>query len=401
MFEQTKEFCNMFLELGVPGFDLMVYKDGQCILRHMGGYADLENKIPIQGKEKYHIYSCSKLFTCVAALQLWEKGLFRLEDKLSDYLPAFRDMKVKTENGVVKAKNPIRIRHLFEMGAGFNYNLRTPELLAYYEASGYRCPTVELVNELAKAPLEFEPGEGWLYSLCHDVLAALVEVVSGQKFESYVKEHIFGPLGMSNSDFLHPMEDWEGFARLYCYNEQTGERMPRWINSYRPGSEYASGGAGCVSTVEDYIKFLEAVRVGDGLLKKQTVDMMGTGRLTGKAKEMYGSSYYGLGVRAVKPGRPEFGWGGAAGAFASVDVQNNVTIYYAQHLLMAPNRPLRINIYDAVMADLLGEKVHIPQSPSAFRVKLHRKIFPFFDYFFHSSHHPTPYKSYLLYILQL
>lgn len=103
MFEQTKALCQHFLDIGIPGFDLIVYNDGKCILRHMGGYSDPDKKIPICGKEKYHIYSCSKLITCVAAMQLWEKGMFSLEDKLSNYMPAFSDMSVKTELGIKKS----------------------------------------------------------------------------------------------------------------------------------------------------------------------------------------------------------------------------------------------------------------------------------------------------------
>lgn len=366
MFEQTKALCQYFLELGIPGFDLIVYKDGQCILRHMGGYADPDQKIPIQGTEKYHIYSCSKLFTCVAAMQLWEKGMFSLEDDLADYLPAFREMTVKTENGIEKAKNPIKIHHLFEMTAGLNYDLQTPALKAYYEACERRCPTVEMVNEIAKTPLSFEPGTGWQYSLCHDVLAALVEVLSGQKFEIYVKEHIFAPLGMENSGFLHPMEDWGGFARQFRYDSITGEYEPWWENTYRPGKEYASGGAGCVSTVEDYIRFLEALRIGDGILKKETIAMMATDRLTERQRQMYTYDKvvngYGLGLRTPRldPTWTEFGWGGAAGAYASVDPVHNVTFYYAQHVLSAPNRLLRPWLYRTIRADLLGQKIQVP-----------------------------------------
>lgn len=366
MFEQTKALCQCFLELGVPGFDLIVYKDGECVLRHMGGYADREQKIPMQGKEKYHIYSCSKLFTCVAAMQLWEKGLFSLDDELSQYLPAFKEMYVKTEEGIQRAKNPIKIHHLFEMTAGLNYNLQTPALKAYYEACDYSCPTLETVEQIAKTPLEFEPGEGWLYSLCHDVLAALVEKLSGQKFEAYVKDNIFDPLGMTHSDFVHPMEDWEGFARQYRYNAETGEFQPWWKNIYRPGREYASGGAGCVSTVEDYIKFLEALRVGDVILKKETIAMMATDRLTERQRAMYmyrtPDVGYGLGMRTPRqdPTRTEFGWGGAAGAFASVDPVNNITLYFAQHVLLAPNRSLRSWLYRTVRGDLLGETVEVP-----------------------------------------
>lgn len=366
MFEQTKALCQHFLKVGIPGFDLIVYKDGECVLRHMGGYADPENKIPMQGKEKYHIYSCSKLFTCVAAMQLWEKGLFSLEDDLADYLPAFREMTVKTETGIEQAKNPIKIHHLFSMTAGLNYDLQTPALQEYYEACNRRCPTVELVNEIAKTPLEFEPGTGWRYSLCHDVIAALVEVLSGEKFENYVKTHIFDPLGMENSDFLHPMEDWEGFARQYRYNTATGEYEPWWKNAYRPGKEYASGGAGCVSTVEDYIKFLEALRVGDVILKKETIAMMAADRLTEQQRRMYTYDKvvngYGLGMRTPRldPTWTEFGWGGAAGAYASVDPVNQITFYYAQHVLAAPVRPLRPWLYRTIRADLLGEKIQIP-----------------------------------------
>lgn len=371
MFKQTKALCDHFIKMGIPGNDLIVYKDGQCILRYMNGYADPEKKIPVTGKEKYHIYSCSKLFTCVAAMQLWEKGMFSLEDKLSDYMPAFREMTVKTENGIQKAKNPILIRHLFEMTAGLNYDLQTPALQEYYEACDRRCPTVELVNQLAKAPLEFEPGEGWLYSLCHDVLAALIELLSGQKFEHYVKEHIFDPLGMEHSDFMHNIEDWEGFARQYRYDQAKELYQPWWQNTYRPGTEYASGGAGCVSTVEDFIKFLEALRVGDVVLKKETIALMAKDRLTEKQRKTYSygtaDTGFGLGMRAPRAGSrvPEFGWGGAAGAYASVDPVNNVTIYYAQHVLSSPTHALRRLIYDAVIADLKGEKVtlHLPQLP--------------------------------------
>ncbi len=375
MFEQTKALCDLFLKMGIPGVDLIVYKDGECILRYMAGYADPENKIPVNGKEKYHIYSCSKLFTCVAAMQLWEQGRFNLEDKLSDYLPAFKEMTVKTQDGICKAKNPILIKHLFEMTAGLNYNLQDPVMKAYYEASERRCPTVEMVNQFAKMPLEFEPGESWLYSLAHDVLAALVEVWSGQNFAYYCKEHIFDPLGMKETDFLHPQEDWEGFARQFVYREEENCYKPVWKNIYRPGREYASGGAGAVSTVEDYIKFLEALRIGNVILKKETIEMMATDRLTEQQRKAYtygtASVGYGLGMRTAREGgdSTEFGWGGAAGAFASVDPVNNVTIYFAQHVLQAPNRPLRRKLYYAVIADLKGEKfelgdTNIPIDPS-------------------------------------
>ena len=366
MFEQTKALCQHFLYMGIPGFDLIVYKDGACILRHMGGFADPENKIPVKGKEKYHIYSCSKPITCAAAMQLWEKGMFSLEDNLSDYMPAFAEMTVKTENGVRKAKKHIKIRDLFQMTSGMGYDMHTPQLEEYYSIPGNNCPTVETVNMFAKNPLEFEPGEGWKYSFAHDVLGALVEVLSGEKFENYVKAHIFDPLGMEHSTFLHPLEDWEGFANMYRYNTETKKFDRAWRFWCHLGKEFAGGGGGCISTVEDYIKFLEALRVGDVILKKETIAMMATDYLTDRQRAMYtyGTTNigYGLGMRAPRKDavHKEFGWAGAAGAYASVDPELNISFYYSQHVLNPPNRPLRPWIYQTIRADLLGEKVKVP-----------------------------------------
>lgn len=366
MFEQTKALCQHFLKMGIPCFDLIVYKDGECILRHMGGYSDPENKIPMKGNEKFHIYSCSKLITCTAAMQLWEKGMFSLDDNVSDYLPAFAEMTVKTENGIQKAKNPIKIRHLFQMTSGMTYEMHTPELEEYYNIPGNHCPTVETVNMFARTPLAFEPGEGWKYGLSHDVLGALVEVLSGEKFENYVKKHIFDPLGMKNSSFLHPLEDWEGFAKQYIYNQETRQFLPAWRFWCHLGKEFASGGGGCTSTVEDYIKFLEALRVGDVILKKETIAMMATDYLTDRQREKYTYGTvnigYGLGMRAPRKDavHKEFGWAGAAGAYASVDPELNISFYYSQHVLKQPNRHLRPWLYKAIRADLLGETIEIP-----------------------------------------
>ncbi len=366
MFTQTKALCDSFLKVGIPSFDLIVYHNGQCVLRYLDGYADPENKIPLRGTEKYHIYSCSKPITCTAAMQLWEKGLFSLEDRLSDYIPEFANMTVQTETGVRPASKPILLRHLFEMTSGIIPNMQTPELQAYYASTDYRCPTVETVRKFAKTPLAFDPGESWKYGLSHDVLAALVEILSGQKYEIYVKEHIFDPLGMENTDFLHDETDWAGFANHYSYDATAQVYRPLWKNTYRPGKEYASGGAGCVSTVDDYIKFLEALRKGDSILQKETVRFLGTDRLTEQQRASYiystADTGYGLGVRAPRAGskRTEFGWDGAAGAFASVDLVNNITFFFAQHTRSSPVKPHLPFLYDAIIADIKGETVQLP-----------------------------------------
>ena len=365
MFEQTKALCDSFLEMGIPGFDLMVCKEGECVLRYQNGYSDREKQIPMNGSERYNIFSCSKPITCVAAMQLWEKGLFSLEDKLSDYMPEYEHMTVKTPQGIVPAQNPIRIHHLFEMTSGLNYDLQSPSLCRLQEQTNGACPTREVVRALANEPLSFEPGERYLYSLAHDVLAALVELLSGQPFEVYVKEHIFDPLGMTHSDFLLPMQEYDTVAPLYTGISGTVELHPNGkMPVYRLGTRHASGGAGCVSTVEDYMKFLEALRVGEKLIKRETLRVMTTQRLNQRQLEtfLYPTHGYGLGLRVPREGgwHTDFGWGGAAGAYLAVDIGRGLSVYYAQHVVSSVVQPLRRQIYEAVVADLTGETPDVP-----------------------------------------
>lgn len=355
MFENTKRFCDSFLTLGVPGFDLAVYKNGECLLRYMNGFAEPENGVKLNGKERYNIYSCSKVITCTAALQLWEKRLFSLEDKLSDYMPEFREMTVKTDAGIRKAEKPILIRHLFEMTAGFSYNYTSPQLKKAVQETNGRCPTRETMKYLAREPLLFEPGDRWEYSLCHDVLAALVEVLSGEKFEVYVKKYIFDPAGMKDSTFMLPQAEAETVAQQYSFENGKAENVGKRV-SYKIGSEYASGGAGCISTVDDYIRFLEGLRTHK-LLKAETLALMKTDRLTEDQKRTYwlkDTHGYGLGVRCPKDHGEylDFGWGGAAGAYLAVDTENEISIFCGMHLLLSPAQGIRSMLYRFVRAEL-------------------------------------------------
>lgn len=358
MFETTKKFCDSLLDVGLPGFDIAVYKGGECIFRYMNGYRDLENRIRIDGTERYNIYSCSKPITCTAALQLYEKGLFSLDDKLCDYMPEFEHMTVATDDGVKQAKNPILIKHLFEMTAGFSYKVASPEILKCKDATDGRCPTRELMKYLAKEPLLFEPGDRWEYSLCHDVLAALVEVVSGEKFEQYVKKNIFDVVGMADSSFLLSDCELDGVAEQYRFTDGKTVNIGRPVADYKLGSEYASGGAGAISTVDDYIKFLEGLRTFK-LLKPETLELMITDRLSDSQKRTYWSKDthgYGLGVRCpgVNEKYNDFGWGGAACAYLAVDMQNEISIYFGAHQRSSPAAGLRSKLFRIVKAELFN-----------------------------------------------
>lgn len=340
MFTKLIQKLDSFTKMGTPGYDCVVYRKGVCIFRRFSGYSDAVNKIPMNGKEVYNLYSCSKVITCTAALMLYEKGLFKLEDKLSDYMPEFKEMYVKTADGIKKAEKSITIENLFCMTAGFSYDLNSPMIQKCKEDTNSRCQTRELMKYLAKEPLLFDPGECWGYSLCHDILAAFVEVVSGMRFGDFVKENIFKPLGMENSTFLLDDSRLDIISPQYRYNKETNktEMCPKTI-VFKFGTEYESGGAGCISTVDDYIKFLEGLRTGK-LLKEETIALMSTNHLNSKQRETYWvENYgYGLGVRCSlgNDNITDFGWGGAAGAYLLIDIKNEITAFYAQHVLDSP-----------------------------------------------------------------
>ena len=355
---QVKALLTQFEAMGIPSIDCVIYHKGQCVFRHQSGYSDEARTKPIDGSERYNIYSCSKLITCVAALQLMEKGGIRLDDAVYEYLPEWRHLQKKCGEELLPVKTTMTVRHLFTMTAGLTYNCSSPNLQRGKEATHCVLPTREAMKYLACDPLIFEPGTSWNYSLCHDVLAAIVEVVSGVRFGAYVKANIFDPVGMSRSTFLLPDEELPTVAAQYRFNAETGRFNscgPK-IQTYKLGSQYESGGAGCISTVDDYIKFLEALLRGETLLRRDTIAEMTRPQISGKVQEIFerpGYSY-GLGVRCPKPGDDahDYGWGGAAGAYLAVIPEAEATIFHAQHVLASPNQALRGELANALLHDL-------------------------------------------------
>ncbi len=349
MLEKLTRLLDRFAAMGVPSYHSCVYHHGKEIFRKMYGFSDYEKTKPIDGSERYNIYSCSKPITVTAALTLYEKRLFGLDDPLAAYMPEFAAMNVRDGDTVRPAVRPITIRSLFTMTAGFSYNLHSPGLERARTETGGRCPTRETMRYLASDPLLFDPGERYEYSLCHDVLAALVEIVSGMRFGEYVKKTIFDPLGMKDSTFLLPEDEADTVAAQYRYDAASGQYQNHGKGiGYKLGSEYESGGAGCVSTVADYIRFLEALKTRGGILKDETVALMTRDMLSESQKINYGLKDlgygYGLGVRCPASGDnppTDFGWGGAAASYLVCDRVNDCTLFYAQHVLSSPNQPLR------------------------------------------------------------
>ena len=363
-FEYMKNFMDSLTEWIIPGNSVVIYKDGKKVFEYSSGYSDLEKKIKKTGEEQLYIYSCSKVATVTAALQLYEQGKFLLSDPLYEYLPEFKKMYVKDGDRIKAAENPITIRDLFTMTAGLSYATNTPAFEKARKLTDGKMDTRTVIKCLAEEPLLFEPGARWNYSLCHDVLAVLAEVVSGMRFSEYMKKHIFEPLDMNNSyyhtpndviispQYIYEIQDTKNIVELQQKEHTTGVVKRAYGNELVFGENYDSGGVGIITTVDDYAKFAAALaNSGTGLnnnriLSSATVKLMKTNQLNeAQRKTMnwrrlrgYG---YGLGVRTLidkaesgaNSSIGEIGWGGAAGATIIADTEEKVALFYAHHML--------------------------------------------------------------------
>lgn len=354
-----KHIDRMIDEYKIPGIDCSVYREHEEIFRYCTGYSDLEEKKELKKDDLYIIFSMSKMLTVTGALQLLEKGKYAMHDPVSKYLPEFEKMKLNVlppyndqynlecgKSG--EAKAPILIRHLFTMTSGMSYDLGD-EAIQKALADGKKT-TRELVRAMADMPLSFEPGTRFRYSLSHDVLGALIEIWSGQSFGEYMKENVFGPLGMKETFFGIP-KNADQLSRVTQRYLRTAdgnvERQPlecRFILT----DEYECGGAGIISNVDDYALFLDALanggvaKNGNRILSPSTVELMGMNHLSEKQISDLGRTGYGygLGVRShvdkIKSGSlspiGEFGWDGAAGGFSLVDTKNKLSVTYFQEM---------------------------------------------------------------------
>ena len=351
----------------IPGNSVSVYHSGKEIFRYSSGYSDVENGIPMNGGELLNIYSTSKPCTVTAALQLYEKGFFLLDDPLYDFIPEYREMQIIENGQLRKAQKPITLRQLFTMTSGLTYNTNTDAFKHARKLTDGRMDTLQVIKCLASDPLVFEPGERWNYSLSHDVLAAVVEVVSGMKFRDYVRQNIFEPLEMNDS-YYHNDNLHDRMAQQYNYVSSGSDDIVkaqlnglgsdgRLVNVGKNntlvfGPEYDSGGAGIVTTVGDYAKFAQALALkgkginGERILSEGTVELLKTNQLTEQQKKYFDwdnvKGYgYGLGVKTMmnralsgsNGSVGEFSWGGAAGASFFVDPDEKLSLFYAHHML--------------------------------------------------------------------
>jgi CubicO group peptidase (beta-lactamase class C family) len=361
--EKLHPLLKSFVDKGPAGCACSVTYQGETRFEDYVGLKDLESAKPITADTIYRIYSMSKVVTCVAALMLYERGLFLLNDPLEEYLPEFKDPKVyrmteKGEKYITSATRSIRIKDLFTMTSGLTYEgdgneterevKKVMQLLRRENTFNVR----KLSVALAKIPLAFDPGTEWRYGLSHDVLGALIEVLSGKTFGEFLSEEIFQPLSMNDTFFKIPDEKKHRLCSLYVRNEEGSLlKNTRLDEQYQPGTLFESGGAGLLSTLSDYSTFAHMLANGgelDGvrILGRKTVELMSTNHLTSDQLSFYNWDYlagygYGLGVRTMKSPAAggsnssigEFGWSGLAGTWVLIDPKEKLSAVYMQQMM--------------------------------------------------------------------
>ncbi len=315
------------------------------------GYMDTETRAPLRSDAIYRIYSNTKIITSVALMMLYEQGKFGLDDELASYIPAFGDPKVLREGAtdaadVVASAEPIRIRHILSHSAGLSYGFIEPESVIdqAYMAGGLNVLTdfsidlEEFCDRAAQLPLAYEPGTSWRYSVATDVCARLIEVLSGQKFDAFLKANVFAPLGMIDTDFRVPEEKADRFITMYAPEDLLDPMQPGLVKAddprtgtYNTPRTLLSGGGGLVSTVADYMAFIRMIVnggewQGQRILEAETLELMRTNQLAegvGVAFPMWAmpGTVFGLGFalkETLQEGDPEasrneYHWGGMAG----------------------------------------------------------------------------------------
>ena len=399
---KISEHFNAYVDNGsLPNVSILIKKDNKEIYRHHHGFADIESEISISDKTVYRIYSMTKPVTGVAIMQLVENGQLRLNDKVSKYIPAFKNTKVinlEFQDYVVKPKREITIRDLLTHTSGLTYSwagegpvnqiYRKYNIRPYYfgaldaELNKFPGNTCQFAAAAASAPLLHNPGEKWSYGINMDVLGCVVEVISEMTFADYLQKNIFDPLGLKSIGFSVNPKDKDSFTTLYTSGafSRDGEVVaPSGLNQaelmysaeLRPidnfnnspyltnSSKLFDGGSGLVSNIDDYSRFAEmllngGVLNGVRILSEASVDVMSRNHLSEEILSdgaAFGLNGIGFGLtvgNVMDPGvagtysaEGEFFWGGAASTIFWVDRTNNVTATMMTQYMPSDKYPLR------------------------------------------------------------
>jgi CubicO group peptidase (beta-lactamase class C family) len=384
------EMLDRYVDAGrLPGWQLLVSRRGRVVHLSSGGLRHVESGLPVEPDTLWRIYSMTKPITSVAAMMLYEEGAFELTDPVSRYLPSFADQRVYVAGSDLRpvtepAAEPVRVWHLLTHTAGLTYGFhRVHPVDAMLRARGYDWnapPGTDLataVDTWAGLPLLFQPGQEWNYSVATDVLGRLIEVISGQPLDVFLREKVLIPLGMTSTAFQVPPGDHDRLARLYLSTPDgfvPGDAMGAFVLD-RP--DFLSGGGGLVSTVGDYHRFTQFLLRGgefEGmrLLGSRTVDYMARNHLPdGADLATFGRPIFaetplvgvgfGLGFAVLTDPAAyrslstegEINWGGAASTTFWVDRAEGLAVVAMAQLLPSSSLPLRTRLRQAIYQALV------------------------------------------------
>lgn len=329
----------------VIGHSVLAYQDGEVTYYNQWGQRDRKNELPIERDTIFRIYSMSKPITSVAVMQLVEAEKIDLDEPISTYLPVLGDLTVLEDGEEVKASREITTRDLLRHTSGLTYGFfGNTEVDKAYRRNGILLTdrnVEETVEKLSDIPLLHQPGKRFHYSVSTDVLGRLVEVVSEERFDDYLKKHIFDPLEMTDTFFTVPKDKQDRLAAIY-QGDRGKLELKNSLSSYRflNENDFDSGGGGLCSTMDDYLQFCKMLLAGGTLnehkiLEKETIDEMFTNQLA-EIGDRPGRFQFGLGFRVFPEG--DFGWGGAAGTRFWVNPEKQMAILYMVQVSPYGNR---------------------------------------------------------------
>lgn len=357
---QAKAELHQAVEAGqIAGGAHLVFHRGQTACFEIAGVSDIEDKTPFRADTILRIYSMTKPIVSVAAMGLYERGKFQLDDLVAKYIPAFQQATVLAPDGgspkLVPPKRAMTIRDVFRHTTGYSYGDGNPKVREYYEREGllYRPPhgmlppdmTIEKAAEaLARIPALQHPGERFTYGFSTDLLGRLIEVWSGQPLDEYLRQAVFVPLQMADTGFSVPPGKRHRFATCHTWQDGKLAIADKAAGSpFNDGFAFLSGGGGLVSTMQDYANFCQMLVEGGQfkgrrLLKEETVKLMFTDQLNGVA----GGFRFGLGfaIGEVNLGSgdgqrkaAQYSWGGYASTdFRLVPAEGLFQIFMQQQV---------------------------------------------------------------------
>lgn len=341
----------------IAGMSILIRQHGEEQHYYEAGYADIAAKKPFKRDTISRLYSMTKPVTAAAVMMLMEEGKIDLVDPVSKYIPGFQKPHIYVQGKKTEAGREAAVYHLLSMTSGLTYGgddengqatFRLLEEIVEKLDSAHPLSTVEIAERLGGCPLAFTPGERFCYGLSADVLGAIVEVVSGMRFGEFLHKRIFEPLGMKDTAFYVPEEKQERLAVVY---EQTENGLREFygnhlgiLNKMDIAPAFESGGAGLVSTIDDYAKFGQMLLQGgtyEGrqFLAPNTVKYMTRGRLYGAPeKEFNWDGLQGFGYRNLmriandadaftfNASVGEYGWDGWLGPYFANLPKEDATI---------------------------------------------------------------------------